>query len=60
MSSPDRYSTQDYAAVLADLVKKLNPAAVFFSATAMGKDLAPRLAARLGVGLAVGLHHCRP
>jgi electron transfer flavoprotein alpha subunit len=50
--SLDRYSTQDYAAALAGLVKKLCPAAVFFSATAMGKDLAPRLAARLGVGLA--------
>jgi len=50
--SLDRYSTQDYAAALAGLVKKLSPAAVFFSATAMGKDLAPRLAARLGVGLA--------
>jgi electron transfer flavoprotein alpha subunit len=48
----DRYSTQDHAAALAGLVKKLSPAAVFFSATAMGKDLAPRLAARLGVGLA--------
>jgi electron transfer flavoprotein alpha subunit len=51
-ASLDRYSTQDYAAVLADLVKKLGPAAVFFSATAMGKDLSPRLAARLGVSLA--------
>jgi len=50
--SLDRYSTQDYAAVLAELIKKLGPQAVFFSATAMGKDLAPRLAARLGVGLA--------
>jgi electron transfer flavoprotein alpha subunit len=50
--SLDRYSTQDYAAALAELVKKLSPAAVFFSATAMGKDLSPRLAARLGVGLA--------
>lgn len=48
----DRYSAQDYAAAVAGLLKKLNPAAVFFSATAMGKDLAPRLAARLGVGLA--------
>jgi len=51
-ASLDRYSSQDYATGLADLVKKLSPAAVFFSATAMGKDLAPRLAARLGVGLA--------
>jgi electron transfer flavoprotein alpha subunit len=48
----DRYSTQDYAAAVASLVKKINPTVVFFSATAMGKDLAPRLAARLGVGLA--------
>jgi electron transfer flavoprotein alpha subunit len=51
-ASLDHYSSQDYAAGLADLVKKLNPAAVFFAATSMGKDLSPRLAARLGVGLA--------
>jgi len=51
-ASLDRYSTQNHAAALASLVKKLSAAAVFFSATAMGKDLAPRLAARLGVGLA--------
>ncbi len=48
----DQYSTQDYAAALADLVKKTGASAVFFSATAMGKDLSPRLAARLGVGVA--------
>ena len=48
----DQYSTQDYAAALADLVKKSSPSAVFFSATSMGKDLSPRLAARLGVGAA--------
>ncbi|MFZ2052995.1 MAG: electron transfer flavoprotein subunit alpha/FixB family protein [Candidatus Aminicenantales bacterium] len=48
----DQYSTQDYATVLTDLVKKTGPSAVLFSATSMGKDLAPRLAARLGVGVA--------
>jgi electron transfer flavoprotein alpha subunit len=48
----DQYSTQDYAAALADLIKKAEPSAVFFSATSMGRDLAPRLAARLGVGVA--------
>ncbi len=48
----NQYSTQDYAVALAELVKKNGPAAVFFSATSMGKDLAPRLAARLGVGVA--------
>jgi electron transfer flavoprotein alpha subunit len=48
----DQYSAQDYAAALADLVKKVGPSAIFFSATSMGKDLSPRLAARLGVGVA--------
>jgi electron transfer flavoprotein alpha subunit len=47
-----RYSSQDYAAALAELVGKINPQAIFFSATSLGRDLAPRLAARLGVGLA--------
>jgi electron transfer flavoprotein alpha subunit len=47
-----RYSTQDHAQALAELTKKINPAAVFFSGTALGRDLAPRLAAKLGVGLA--------
>jgi electron transfer flavoprotein alpha subunit len=47
-----QYSAQDYAFALADLAKKNNPEIIFFAATALGKDLAPRLAARLGVGLA--------
>jgi len=47
-----RYSTQDYAFALAELVNKTGPSIFFFSATFMGRDLAPRLAARLGVGLA--------
>jgi electron transfer flavoprotein alpha subunit len=46
------YSAQDFSSALAGLVRKINPEAVFFSATSMGRDLAPRLAARLGVGLA--------
>ncbi len=48
----DRYSSQDYAAALAGLAEKINPQAIFFSATSLGRDLAPRLAARLGIGLA--------
>jgi electron transfer flavoprotein alpha subunit len=48
----DAYSAQGYAAALSELVKKTAPAAVFFAATAMGKDLAPRLAARLGIAMA--------
>ena len=47
-----RYSAQDYSFALAELVKKTDPSVLFFSATSMGRDLAPRLAARLGVGLA--------
>ncbi len=54
LDQPDlaAYSAETYAGALAGLIKKSNPQAVFFSATAMGKDLAPRLAARLGVGMA--------
>ena len=46
------YSSQAYALALAEWVSEAKPAALFFAATAMGKDLAPRVAARLGVGLA--------
>lgn len=47
-----RYSSQDYVFALSSLAKEINPDAILFAATAMGKDLAPRLAARLGVSLA--------
>ncbi len=46
------YSSQAYALALADFVREAKPAALFFAATAMGRDLAPRVAARLGAGLA--------
>jgi electron transfer flavoprotein alpha subunit len=46
------YAAPAYAAVLADLVRAQAPVAIFFPATAMGKDLAPRLAARLGAAMA--------
>jgi electron transfer flavoprotein alpha subunit len=54
LDSPElaAYSSQGFARALEVLVKETTPAAVFFAATAMGRDLAPRLAARLGVGLA--------
>jgi electron transfer flavoprotein alpha subunit len=45
-----RYSPDGFAATLASIAK--NYGAVVFSATATGKDLAPRVAARLGVGCA--------
>lgn len=44
------YSSEGYAEVVAKAVELAQPSAVFFAGTAMGRDLAPRLAARLGVG----------
>jgi electron transfer flavoprotein alpha subunit len=46
------YSSEGYTDTLAALVDEVQPATILLGATAMGKDLAPRLAARLGVGLA--------
>jgi electron transfer flavoprotein alpha subunit len=46
------YSPQSYALAMAAFVGEAKPAALFFAATAMGKDLAPRVAARLGAALA--------
>jgi electron transfer flavoprotein alpha subunit len=46
------YAAPAYAAVLAECVRTTAAGAVFFAATAMGKDLAPRLAARLGAAMA--------
>lgn len=46
------YSTEGYATIIANLAKAQKPTAIFFPATARGKDLAPRLAAKLGVGMA--------
>jgi len=46
------YSPSAYAYALHSLVEELQPQALLFSATALGKDLAPRVAAKLGVGMA--------
>ena len=52
--SPDlaQYSSEAYTNTLAAFIGKIDPAIVLTGATAMGRDLAPRLAARLGVGVA--------
>ncbi len=42
------------AAILADLVGQRQPSLVVAGATSFGRDLMPRLAARLGTGLAAG------
>lgn len=44
------YSAEAYADAVAKASENEQPIAIFFSATAMGRDLAPRVAARLGVG----------
>ena len=46
------YSSEGYAGTLAAFIGKVEPAIILIGATAMGTDLAPRLAAQLGVGLA--------
>ena len=46
------YSTEGYCDALAQVVQKTEPRFILGSAGAMGRDLLPRLAARLGVGLA--------
>lgn len=46
------YTTGAYTSVLNRLIRKEEPQAVLIGNTAVGKDLAPRLAQRLGVGMA--------
>jgi electron transfer flavoprotein alpha subunit len=45
------YATEPYARALAQAAAEAKPLAVLVPFTAMGKDLAPRVAARLGAGL---------
>jgi electron transfer flavoprotein alpha subunit len=46
------YTSEGYTNVLAGLIKETEPFLVLIGATTQGKDLAPKLAARLSVGLA--------
>jgi electron transfer flavoprotein alpha subunit len=46
------YATETYAAALAQAIADAKPQVVLVPFTAMGKDLAPRVAARVGAGLA--------
>jgi electron transfer flavoprotein alpha subunit len=46
------YSASSYSQALHALVEEEKPEVILFSATSMGKDLPPRLAAKLGVSLA--------
>jgi electron transfer flavoprotein alpha subunit len=47
-----QYSSERYCTILAEAATRLQPTAIFMGATAMGKDLAPKLAARLKTSLA--------
>jgi electron transfer flavoprotein alpha subunit len=44
------YSAEGYAEAVVKAAEQEHPSAIFFAGTAMGRDLAPRVAARLGVG----------
>ena len=46
------YTTEGYTAALAQAVKDAQPSVVLLAGTSNGRDLAPRLAARLSVGVA--------
>jgi len=45
------YQSEAYSTMLADLTKQQNPEILLFSATALGRDLAPRVAAKVKTGL---------
>ncbi len=47
-----QYTTDAYAKALCDLITKEQPSTVLFGATVLGRDLSPKVAARVGAGLA--------
>jgi electron transfer flavoprotein alpha subunit len=47
----DLYSTKPYAYAMCKIIEKYKPAVVLYGATAIGRDLAPRVAARIRTGL---------
>ena len=47
----DPYTTEAHAMVLADVIRRRAPRLVLLGSTVRGRDLAPRVAARLGLGL---------
>ncbi|MGH9458587.1 MAG: electron transfer flavoprotein subunit alpha/FixB family protein [Thermoanaerobaculia bacterium] len=51
-ASLDQYQTETATAAAKQAVDETKPAIVLIAATSAGRDLAPRLAARLGVGVA--------
>ncbi len=47
----EQYVTEPYAKALTAVIKAYNPEIVLFGATAIGRDLAPRVASRIHTGL---------
>ncbi|MGI6211871.1 MAG: electron transfer flavoprotein subunit alpha/FixB family protein [Anaerovoracaceae bacterium] len=47
----EQYTTDAYTKVIADAINEYKPEIVLFGATHIGRDLAPRIAARLDTGL---------
>ena len=47
----DHYNTDGYTKVMVDAINEYKPEIVLFGATHIGRDLAPRIAARLDTGL---------
>lgn len=46
-----QYRTNPYTRVVVDVARQMDPQIILLGASSTGKDLAPRVAARLGVGL---------
>ncbi len=51
------YTTDGYTKVITDAIKEYRPEIVLYGATHIGRDLAPRCAARLDVGLTADCTH---
>lgn len=47
----DRFVTEPYAQAVTHIARKYEPSVILFGATSIGRDLAPRLSARLKTGL---------
>ncbi|MDQ3281625.1 MAG: electron transfer flavoprotein subunit alpha/FixB family protein [Acidobacteriota bacterium] len=52
VASLGHYSTEPYTAAIAQVVSEVQPSILLFAGTSDGRDLAPRVAARLNVGVA--------
>lgn len=51
------YCPEYYVSAISQLIKEVKPEVFIFGATILGRDLAPRLAAKLGVGLVSNCTH---